>query len=466
MHHFSTAHRLALAVICLGVLAFARPGVCAGIELSQAERGYLERLGPVTLCVDPDWTPFERINEQGQHEGIAADLLLLVSRRLGLPMQLVPTRNWEESLQASKDGRCMALSFLNQTPNREEWLTFTEPLFTDSNVFITREEHPFIADPSSLSYEAIVLPEGTSIEERIRREYPNLRVLTVATEQEAFSLVSEKKADMTMRSLIVAAYTIKKDGWFNLKIAGQLPNYANALRMGVVKTEPMLRDILNKGVDTITPMDRGQIVNKHVSINVQTAVDRAMVVRVVAIALAVVGVVLYWNRRLKQHNEELERRSQTDTLTSLPNRTRIDELFLTECSRGERYGRPFSVIMLDIDNFKRVNDEFGHQMGDKVLVATARAARDAVRTVDTLGRWGGEEFLVLCPETPEDMAVQVAERIRQVIAATAMGTGTPQTISAGVASLLPGDTPDALLQRADAALYQAKRLGRNRVCAA
>ncbi|MCA1945231.1 MAG: transporter substrate-binding domain-containing protein [Desulfovibrio sp.] len=190
-----------------------------GIELSQAERDYLDRLGPVTLCVDPDWEPFERINEQGQHEGIAADLLLLVSRRLGVPLQ---------------------------------WL-----LFTDSNVFITREEHPFIADPAALAYETIVFPEGTSMEERIRREYPNLRVVTVASEQEAFALVSEKKVDMTIRSLIVAAYTIKKDGWFNLKIAGQLPNYSNELRMGVVKDEPMLRDILNKGVRTITPMERG-----------------------------------------------------------------------------------------------------------------------------------------------------------------------------------------------------------------
>ena len=360
-----------------------------GIELSQAERDYLDRLGPVTLCVDPDWEPFERINEQGQHEGIAADLLLLVSRRLGVPLQLVPTTDWEDSLQASKDGRCKALSFLNSTPSREEWLLFTDPLFTDSNVFITREEHPFIADPAALAYETIVFPEGTSMEERIRREYPNLRVVTVASEQEAFALVSEKKVDMTIRSLIVAAYTIKKDGWFNLKIAGQLPNYSNALRMGVVKNEPMLRDILNKGVRTITPMERGQIVNKHVSINVQTAVDRSLVARVVLVALTLLAGVLYWNRRLKQHNAELERRSQTDTLTGLPNRTRIDELFLKECERARRYGRPFSVIMLDIDHFKRVNDDFGHQTGDKVLVAVAHAAQGAVRAVDTIGRWGG-----------------------------------------------------------------------------
>ncbi|GAB7079282.1 diguanylate cyclase [Megalodesulfovibrio paquesii] len=441
------------------------PAQPAALTLSQEERRYLDQLGPVTLCVDPDWAPFERIDEQGHHAGIAADLLLLVSRRLGLPLQLVPTPDWEASLEASRQGQCTLLSFLNKTASRDRWLLFTEPLFTDSNVFITREEHEFIADPASLSNETIVLPEGTSIEERIREEYPNLRVVLVESEDKALAMVSERKADLTMRSLIVAAYTIKKDGWFNLKISGQLPRYSNALRIGVLRSEPMLRDILNKAVQTITPQERGQIVNRHVSINVQTAVDKSLVVKVVLAAMALLGVVVYWNRRLRRLNAQLERLSQTDMLTGLANRMRIDELFLKEYQRAARYERPLSIILLDIDHFKQVNDDLGHQTGDKVLVAMAHAAQDAVRASDAVGRWGGEEFLVVCPETAQDMALQLAERLRATLKALPHASGREQTISAGVATLCPQDTPDSLLQRADAALYEAKHRGRDRVYA-
>ncbi len=166
----------------------------------------------MTLCVDPDWVPFERVNEHGQHEGIAADLLDLVSRRTGIAFTLVPTGDWDESLDASKDGRCHVLSFLNKTPNRDAWLRFTAPIFNDSNVCITREEHDFIDDPATLIGESIVFPNGTAMEERVRSQYPNLRVLTVASEEEALDLVSRRKADMTMRSLIVAAYAAKQGG--------------------------------------------------------------------------------------------------------------------------------------------------------------------------------------------------------------------------------------------------------------
>ena len=119
-------------------------------ELTDSDRAYAASLGKVSFCVDPDWEPFEIISPAGQHQGIAADLLRLVTGRAGLSLELVPTTDWDESIATSKAGQCTLLSFLNQTPKRDEWLLFTDPLFTDSNVFITREEHPFIIDPAIL----------------------------------------------------------------------------------------------------------------------------------------------------------------------------------------------------------------------------------------------------------------------------------------------------------------------------
>ncbi|MFZ4623438.1 MAG: diguanylate cyclase domain-containing protein [Rhodoferax sp.] len=274
----------------------------AAIAFTPQEKAYIERVGAIKMCVDPDWAPFERINPQGQHEGIAADLVQLVAQRVGLRIALHPVKDWDQSLAASKGKLCQIMSFLNQTPARDAWLIFTEPIFFDPNVIITREEHGFVADIRGLQNERIALPRGTMVEERVRRDFPNLQVVLTASEPESMVLVSERKADLTIRSLIVAANAIKKEGLFNLKIAGQIPEYTNQLRIGVLKDEKLLQSILDKGVKTITPQEREAISNQHVSIHVQQAIDWTRIYFLLAllvIAALTVVYILRNNRRLQ-----------------------------------------------------------------------------------------------------------------------------------------------------------------------
>ena len=140
------------------------------VNLTDSERAYLSAHNPIKLCVDPDWWPFEVIDQAGQHKGIAADLLQLVSERTGVRFALHRTQTWEQSVAASQAGKCLAMSFLNRTPDRDRWLIFTEPLLIDPNVLITREEHPFIADVSRLSGKTIALPKATAMSERVARQ--------------------------------------------------------------------------------------------------------------------------------------------------------------------------------------------------------------------------------------------------------------------------------------------------------
>ena len=448
-------------IIFLVVLWF--PVQLLAVELTSEEQRYLEKTGRVKACVDPDWYPFERINEKGEHEGIAGDLLRLIAKRSGITLEIIKTASWDESIQAIKDNRCQILSFLNQTPQRDEWLFFSEPYFTDVNVFITRNEHSFISDPATLTNETMVLPEHTAISELIKRDYPNLKLIHTETENEAFIFVSNNKVDMTMRSLIIAAYTIRKEGLFNLKIAGQLPNYTNRLRVGIIKSKPLLVNILNKGIGTITNEEREQIINRHVSIEVKTRVDYRLLFEITSVFVLLILVSAYWNYRLKKLNRKLIEISQTDVLTNLYNRTKLNEQLHIELSRAGRYNRPFSVIMLDIDHFKKINDEFGHLIGDKVLIAFAKLSKNCIRNCDIIGRWGGEEFLVLCSDAELKDAVFVAERIRKATKEYPFADDRHHTISAGVASFVQDDTENSLLQRADIALYKAKNNGRDRV---
>jgi len=274
------------------------------MPLTDEEHEYLNNLETITMAVDPNWIPFEFIDEKGNFIGIAADLIKLVSERIGINIQLVITNTLKETLELSKNGEVLIIPFLNQTPQREEWLIFTDPIFTDPNVFITREEHSFISDPYKLSGKTIVLPTGTSIEEKIRTDYPNMIIKNTDTELEALKIVSERKADMTLSSLIISAYTIRKEGFFNLKIAGQIPEYTNYLRIGILKTESILRDIFNKAIKTISDLEREEIVNKHVYIRLEDSLDYSFFVMLFIFLIFFVLGTFLWNYKLKKLNDE------------------------------------------------------------------------------------------------------------------------------------------------------------------
>jgi diguanylate cyclase (GGDEF)-like protein len=166
---------------------------------------------------------------------------------------------------------------------------------------------------------------------------------------------------------------------------------------------------------------------------------------------------------LREEKVTLEISSITDGLTGLYNRTYVLDRFEKELAASRRYGKLLSVIMLDLDHFKRVNDAYGHQVGDAVMQRVTAIFKAVIRESDLAGRYGGEEFLIVLPETDCGEAAVVAERIRvQVEELQWTEPGLRPTISGGVAEFSE-EGADRLLQRADGLLYRAKELGRNRI---
>jgi diguanylate cyclase (GGDEF)-like protein len=167
---------------------------------------------------------------------------------------------------------------------------------------------------------------------------------------------------------------------------------------------------------------------------------------------------------------EIRRLAMFDPLTALLNRRAFIELGEREIARASRLRVPYTVLMMDLDHFKRVNDRHGHQAGDRVLAAFAALAQRSVRAGDLVGRYGGEEFCAILPGASREVALAVAERLRASAAETPLeGLDRPITVSIGAATARPGDAPcslDQALARADAALYRAKSEGRNRVASA
>ena len=172
-------------------------------------------------------------------------------------------------------------------------------------------------------------------------------------------------------------------------------------------------------------------------------------------------------RELAQKNADLERLAYFDTLTGLFNRRSIMEKVDEWLRHMERYDGRLCVIMLDVDHFKAVNDLYGHRIGDRVLTDVAHLMRESVRQTDFVGRYGGDEFLIILPQTDAGGAAVMAERTRVAIQGSPMhdaaGNAFPVTASLGVAEWCKGDNEDLIITRADAALSRAQDAGRNRV---
>ncbi len=178
---------------------------------------------------------------------------------------------------------------------------------------------------------------------------------------------------------------------------------------------------------------------------------------------AIQAVIEDVTKKVELENE-LKRLSVTDALTQIANRHRLDQLLNEEADRFQRYSQPFSVILIDLDHFKSINDNWGHHAGDNTLIQVANTMTSTIRKPDSVGRWGGEEFLIICPNTELDGAMQLAEKIRLAIASQEIDKQFRVTASLGVATI-GRESLSQLLMRADKALYEAKSSGRNKVAA-
>lgn len=171
------------------------------------------------------------------------------------------------------------------------------------------------------------------------------------------------------------------------------------------------------------------------------------------------------NRQLEELLHKVNYMAITDALTGLYNRRRFHDVLTSEFERARRYTTPFSLVMLDIDHFKRVNDVFGHSAGDSVLKEVASILKNSIREIDTASRYGGEEFMAILPNTARENALVVAERIRLMIGQHAFG-GIERniTVSIGISGMPDAkiESEEKLIRCADFALYRAKQLGRNR----
>jgi polar amino acid transport system substrate-binding protein len=464
------------ALLSLALLA-AEAGAVAGVPfvLDPAERAYLDARGPLRLCVDPGWPPLESIDASGRHVGIGADVMALLAARAGIELRLVPASSWTASMAKAQARECDVLSMVTRTPERETWFDFTEPYLEIPGVIVTRGDVHHITSIVQVMDEPLGIMRGFSTVQTLREQYPGIRLVEVDSYREGFEKVQAGELFGMLGNMASVGHALQGDGIVDLKIAG----WAGAFTRPAIATrndEPQLGRIFQRLVASLTPEERQPILNRWLAVRFDTGFDSRWFWRTTAPVLVGLLALFAWsvslrrlNAKLRVANQKLAEASRRDPLTGLGNRMHLDEQLPARLNLCARNGLPLVVAMVDIDHFKRVNDRHGHPVGDAALRAIAAELRAAFRREDDLlVRYGGEEFVVLLTGGSIEEAIAQLQAFRERVAGMTLdAAGVPLrlTVSIGVQAVRPGveDTPEALLQTADRALYLAKDEGRNRL---
>ena len=420
-------------------------------------------------CISTDsWEPFN-LRENGKLSGIAIDYWNLVSKKLNLNSTCKTDDNFLDVLNAIKNKKADITISTSETKNRKKYAVFSIPYATFPIVIATRNNVGFIHNINQIKNKKIAVAKGYTATKLLQEKYPHLHYIYTKTTDEALKLVSEGKAYASIDILPVIAYKINFLSLNNLKIAGKT-EFNFPVKFMVRKDYSELIPMINRSISSITKHEEDKIYSKWIHVNMQNGYSNKHLNKILLITLSIIIVLVLWSFTLiiqiskrKKAEKELEKLAHFDELTSIFNRRQINLTLDRQIHIANRYHNDLSIIFFDIDHFKNVNDTFGHDAGDKVLIKISQLVQNQLRKSDTFGRWGGEEFLIILPETSQENAYKVAENLRKVIENNDFEEIGKITCSFGVYQISIEDNLESAIKKVDNLLYKAKESGRNQV---
>ncbi len=471
------------------------------VAVSADELAELGALPPLRVLV-LDAPPMTRFDpDRNVYTGVGIDAWCFIAARLGLQYVIDPAPDWTvaEKIAGVQERRADVMIPLSLQPDRALRGLFTRPYYNSHYAVIARKGvQPQIHQMADLARYRVGLVHGVAFESVLREVVPadRLRTYDQSSSDGLFKALRAGEIDVAVFNQNIFAEKRYSHEYFDLEVVLVLHEYPRAYRFYVSDTAEHRRmvrvfDRYLAALDVSASIARHeegevQLIERYVAQRSQRTLLQIASAAAVLLALACVLALRRYRRlsrllaernqhilrqqeALQAANQELEKQNQTDGLTHLANRRHFDQMLAREHARWRRTGSPLSLMMLDVDYFKRVNDRYGHQVGDDCLRAIAQTLRDNVaRPSDLAARYGGEEFACLLPETRSESARIVAERIRAAVAQIELsGTRADRprlTLSIGIATLEGGQAgASELLAAADAQLYAAKQAGRDRV---
>lgn len=439
-------------------------------QLTAAERNWLNTGKPLVYVYDPDWPPFEWKAEFGGHRGIIADLFGLLNEKTGIDFIPRNTDTWSDSVSLVKNGAAEMFSAITVTEERKTYLNFTsKDIYTYPAVLLTQfaDKRVYLELDKDAQDKTIAIVKDSGLGEYVRKSHPELKYIEVASTQEGFNSVVDGRADLFAINTISARYFIEKSFPGELKIATKL-DYIYHLKIAVRKdARPEVISVLDKALATISEEQKKAIFKKwtNVEVKYKEAVDWELMIEIAAVFLIILALMGWHNRKLKkivnQKTTELDELANTDPLTGVNNRRRLTADFKIEMKRASRHQRKLALLYLDLNNFKSVNDSYGHDQGDRVLKDVALGIMTRLRDSEHLYRVGGDEFCVLLPEiNDKEQVLALAKRLDDLVHKIGYRSDPKVDIGCSIGvSIFPddGDQLNILMKAADENMYREKR---------
>jgi len=446
------------------------------VVLNKREVQIIEKNNAISVGFLASLAPTSFINKQGTFSGINRDILDLISERTGLHFNFIRYDTWNQLYQSMIAGDIDIITNITPTKKRKEKLLFTQAYWKTPWVILHPQHIGRQSQLSDFYGKKLAIVKGFYLIDYLLENHPLISLEIVKNREEGLLVIQQEKVDGLIETISSASQLLKQESLISLTISVIEGVPTDNSHFGIQKNNPILADIFDKGIASIGAEDKSDIHERWFSVDINTGLDRSVVMRVALqvtlLIIIVMVVIIMWNRRLKTeitHRKQLEEKMKHmathDDLTGLANRGLLKDRINMAIELHQRQSLLMAVLFLDLDGFKSVNDTYGHDVGDELLILVAKRLQSCVRTSDTVVRFGGDEFVLLLTGLHHsNEAAFVADKVLQQLQSSFELSSTTVQISCSIGiAMYPNDGSNdtELLKVADTLMYQVKAAGKN-----
>jgi len=323
------------------------------LRLTPEEQLWLEDNPVIKLGIDRDFPPYEWIDSDGNYQGLVAEYIQLLQSRLGIEFDIIDDKPWHEIIAMAQRGELDMLSCLHMSPERSEYLLFSQPYITNPVVIVNANRFGYIGNLDNLSGKTVAVERNYHVQESLAKQYPDINLLLTDTTIEALKKVATGEADAYVGDAAYANYAIKKANLINLQFSGQTQQY-NAYRIGINPLHPQLQSIINKVLHNISPEERQRIEQTWMGLSINSGVSQATLYKILLTIAVIILLFVFWVFRLKQSGRTLARNESK--LRSIVNASPIPHMLSDGKSKIQYVNKAFV-------------DSFGYTLEDLTSLA-------------------------------------------------------------------------------------------------
>ena len=449
----------------------------AMLKLTDAEALWLKERGTIKFGVTKNWLPIEFVDKFGDFKGINLDVFELIAQRLNTNIEYTAYNNFDELYQALLAGEVDAVGSVMATESRKKQVLFTDSYWSMPWVIVHPRELGNQLNLEDFKGKSLAISKGFYLTAIIREEFPSITLKLVDVNEEGLLAVQKGMVDGYIDNLSSGTQLLKRESMISLGMSVLDEVDKNGNHIAINKELPILATVLKKAVLTISDVESQQIYEKWFDISIETGLDKNVVMRVAAqigvLIVIIIVIIMVWNRRLyleiknrKRLEQQMKYMATHDDLTGLANRLLLKDRLSTAITFHQRQQLSIAVLFIDLDGFKNINDNYGHDIGDELLIEVASRLEGCVRESDTAVRFGGDEFVLLLTGLHnQNEAAYVAEKVLKIIQQPIeLSSSDIATIGCSIGiAMYPDDggSDIDLLKVADSLMYKVKASGKN-----